>query len=160
MKDYSELKRLAEMAPGTVWRHHIHHHPKSNTYSHTIQTDEDFGEPVAYTETSPRSEHECAAAAFIAAANPAAILALITENESMAEFKEHMVQLREAHGFDSWSSALVEIDKLKAENEVLRKDAGRYRWLREKPIPLEGHDFLSSHEILDYRIDAAMSKEV
>lgn len=45
-----------------------------------------------------------------------------------------------------------------AEVEELRKDAERYRWLRKGSIPLNGHDFLSSNEILDRRIDAAMSK--
>lgn len=34
-------------------------------------------------------------------------------------------------------------------------DAARYRWLRTQNIPLNGHDFLSSHEILDRRVDAA-----
>ena len=50
-------------------------------------------------------------------------------------------------------------DQLKAENEALRKDAERYSWLRQKSLPLDGHDFLSTQEILDRRIDAAMAKE-
>lgn len=61
------------------------------------------------------------------------MLALIAENKSMAEFKEHMVQLRETHGFESWAAALVEIDRLKAENDGLRgqhdRDSGELRKL-------------------------------
>ena len=49
--------------------------------------------------------------------------------------------------------------RLKAENEALRKDAERYRWLRQKQLSLDGHDFLSTQEILDRRVDAAMAKE-
>ena len=45
-----------------------------------------------------------------------------------------------------------------ADVEAMRRDAGRYRWLRERQIPLEGHDFLSTQDILDRRIDAAMAK--
>ncbi|MNI70246.1 hypothetical protein D3C73_1260480 [compost metagenome] len=42
--------------------------------------------------------------------------------------------------------------------EPMRKDAERYRWLRTQCIPLNGHDFLSSHEILDRRVDAKILK--
>lgn len=38
----------------------------------------------------------------------------------MTKFKEHMVELREAHGFDSWAAALVEVDKLRAEVERVK----------------------------------------
>ncbi|EKT4504100.1 hypothetical protein QEM14_001728 [Pseudomonas putida] len=43
--------------------------------------------------------------------------------------------------------------------KALRKDAERYRWLRQRQLPLDGHDFLSTQETLDRRIDAAMAKE-
>lgn len=56
-------------------------------------------------------------------------------------------------------SARRQRDQLKSENEALRNDAERYRWMRQRHIPLEGHDFLSTQEILDRRIDAAMLKE-
>lgn len=86
---------------------------------------------------------------------------LKAENEVMAEFKAHMVSLRETHGFDSWAAALVEIDKL-------RKDADRYRWLRDRsesihqfylstPIWFTGVKF--SKENVDDTIDDAMSKD-
>lgn len=57
-------------------------------------------------------------------------------------------------------SARSAVLTLLAENDSLRKDADRYRWLRQRHIPLEGHDFLSTQEILDRRIDAAMAKEL
>jgi len=56
-------------------------------------------------------------------------------------------------------AAEKERDMLKAELEALRQDAERYRWLRTQCIPLQGHDFLSSHEILDRRVDAKILKE-
>lgn len=122
MADYQELKRLAEAAPGSAWRHHVHHHPKSNTYSHTIQTDEDWGDPVAYTETSPRSEHECAAAAFIAAANPAAVLALIAEVERLQRAEKNDLIAYKAV-LQRQDELRHERDHLKTEVEALRKDA-------------------------------------
>ncbi|MBV4507711.1 hypothetical protein HU751_023040 [Pseudomonas sp. BW13M1] len=56
-------------------------------------------------------------------------------------------------------SARSAVLALLAENDALRKDAERYSWLRQKSLPLDGHDFLSTQEILDRRIDAAMAKE-
>lgn len=50
--------------------------------------------------------------------------------------------------------------QLKTDTEALRKDAERYRWLRQRQLPLDGHDFLSTQEVLDRRIDAAMAKEL
>lgn len=52
---------------------------------------------------------------------------------------------------------LDERDQLKAENEALRKDAERYRWLRRytvKSLPVAG-----ALDSLDSQIDAVMAKE-
>ncbi|MFK3945644.1 hypothetical protein [Pseudomonas fulva] len=57
---------------------------------------------------------------FIGAAGPGKILALLAEIEQLQEHKQHLVDLRETHGFDCWAAALVEIDRFKAENEALR----------------------------------------
>ena len=65
---------------------------------------------------------------------------------------------------------LVELEKLKAENEPLRKDADRYRWLRKvAPSTLnkmqvrattDGGDVLYFHaDRFDPLVDAAMAKE-
>jgi tRNA splicing endonuclease len=45
------------------------------------------------------------------------------------------------------------------EAEALRNDAERYRHLRSIGIVIDGHDFISFHEIADYRIDVAMGKD-
>lgn len=104
---------------------------------------------------------------FIAAANPAVILALLSDIERLERHKQALVDLRVTHGFDSWSAALVEIEKLSAElaglrtgfeaqNEViagLRKDAARYRWI------MENLDLRCDGEYLDgdADVDAAMT---
>jgi len=65
---------------------------------------------------------------------------------------------------------LAEIDQLKAENEALRKDAERYRWLKSRPFrcPTSGPDLavwddhcgdaVRGNEA-DRAIDAAMAEE-
>ena len=61
-----------------------------------------------------------------------------------------------------WSEVLEQSeanDQLLDQVLELSKDAERYRWLRTQCIPLQGHDFLSSHEILDRRVDAKILKE-
>lgn len=104
MTDYSELKRLAEAATAGPW-------VSGGNWVSTVR-----GNSVA---DCPRGDEE-----FIAAANPAAVLALI------------------------------------AENEALRKDAERYRWLRD------GAGYCDTRDIpgmaparMDDFIDQAMSKE-
>lgn len=107
---------------------------------------------------------------------------LQSDNREMTKFKEHMVELREAHGFDSWAAALVEVDKLRAEVERVKslnhqqfgdairknaevdamkadhdeisKDAWRYRWLRDEADPADWE--VLSHQLtreIDRRID-------
>lgn len=90
---------------------------------------------AGYRNTSaewPRTPGGQRMADFSAAANPAAVLELIAEIERLREHKEHLVGLRETHGFDSWSAALVQIDQLKVESKSLRKNAARYEWLRNE----------------------------
>ncbi|MDD2056592.1 hypothetical protein NPS58_03915 [Pseudomonas putida] len=53
------------------------------------------------------------------------LLAADSEIEGLRDHKQHLVDLRETHGFDSWSAALVEVDRLKAENETIRTEAKR-----------------------------------
>ncbi|MFJ2680957.1 hypothetical protein [Pseudomonas sivasensis] len=117
---------------------------------------------------------------FFLACTPAVVLALIAENDriksdnrEMLKFKEHMVELRETHGFDSWAAALVEVDRLRVENDALRKDAERYRWLRSREsaedpeisvtrwtqlTPQSAMGEAPRLEVLDAAIDAAMGK--
>lgn len=159
MNDYSELERLAEAATPGPW---------SFDGPYVCPARVEDGATYVETWRQVADCHQPENTKFIAAANPATVLELIDENKAMAEFKEHMIQLRETHGFESWSAALVEVDRLKAENEALRKDAERYRWLRDSsesihqfylstPIWFTGVKF--SKENVDSTIDAAMSKE-
>jgi hypothetical protein len=72
-----------------------------------------------------------------------------------------------SHGEDGkW--AYSEIIKLRAENEALRKDAERYRWLREADFETEGiieigwgaHEYEHLiREELDATIDNAIKKD-
>lgn len=115
MSDYTELKRLALAATAGPW-----------SYDGSYVCPARIEDGTTYVETW-RSVADCAQpenTKFIAAANPTAVLALIAETDAMAEFKAHMVSLREASGFDSWSAVLVELDRLKAENERLTKAVG------------------------------------
>lgn len=145
--DKANLKALAEAAPKGPWFGPEYDPGTSYVF------DCDLGSLLHY-ESIETEQDSCLR--FVTAANPANILGLLAEIESLQEHKQHLVDLRETYGFESWSAALVEIDQLKAENEALRKDAERYRWLREytvKSLPVAG-----ALDSLDSQIDAAMAK--
>ena len=147
MSDYSELKRLAEAATPGPWAY-------DGSYVCPARTED--GTTYVELWRSIADCHQPENTKFIAAANPVAVLSLIAEVESLREHKQLLVDLREADGYESWASVLVMVDKLKAENEDLRKDAERYRWLRQytvKSLAVSGA--LAS---LDRDIDAAMTK--
>lgn len=124
MDNLTELKRLAEAATQGPW-----------SYDGSYVCPARVEKGTTYVETW-RSVADCAQpenTKFIAAANPATVLALI------------------------------------AENEALRKDSERYRWLRDRsesihqfylstPIWFTGVKF--SKENVDSTIDAAMGKEM
>ena len=146
MNDYSELKRLAEAATPGTW-----------------QTELEYPiiQPAYPARGSIASALIWQDAHFIAAANPAAVLALIAEVESLREHKQLLVDLREADGYESWASVLVMVDKLKAENEDLRKDAERYRFIRRSGgliwTVIESQK-KATGDLYDVGVDAAMSK--
>lgn len=93
---------------------------------------------------------------------PAAdVLALLAEIERLRE-DPHMRAIRSLRG--DCADLMDERDHLKAENEALRKDAQRYRWLRDKQTFIwliqdwfPGEAMLTN---VDADIDAAMAKEV
>lgn len=63
--------------------------------------------------------------------------------------------------FIDWVWALkAERDQLKAENEALRKDTDRYRWLRQDDVEQCRISRQFSEDRMDAEIDAAISKEV
>lgn len=173
MTDYTNLKRLAEAMSLKVWEvAHPNAGARGWEVKHGIEQIAD-----ALTESRAR---------YIAAANPAAVLGLLAEVEWLKRFE---ADCKEWHEKTEWvkKSAQVgelgmhradvlkgRIDRLKAENEALRKDAERYRWLREqeaerglavldvgrweKPATCIALAFPSAEE-LDAAIDHAMSKE-
>lgn len=101
MNDYSELERLAEacLAEEQKCPNEVLTAAEARAYNLLLSDYED-------------------------SANPAAVLALIAENKAMAEFKTHLTELRETRGFESWAAALVEVDRLRAENISLTKTTG------------------------------------
>lgn len=125
MRDYSELKRLAEAATAGPW-------VSGGNWVSTVR-----GNSVA---DCPRGDED-----FIAAANPVAVLALIAENKRLATSDQEATELcdclsvllggiavavrgaeepKTRHGFSDLPSrvktVVSERDQLKAENEVLR----------------------------------------
>lgn len=152
MSDHSELKRLAEAATPGPWAY-------DGSYVCPARTED--GTTYVELWRSIADCHQPENTKFIAAANPAAVLALIAEVESLREHKQLLVDLREADGYESWASVLVMVDKLKAENEDLRKDAERYRFIRRSGgliwtvIEIQKK---ATGDLYDVGVDAAMSK--
>ena len=152
MSDHSELKRLAEAATPGPWAY-------DGSYVCPARTED--GTTYVELWRSIADCHQPENTKFIAAANPAAVLALIAEVESLREHKQLLVDLREADGYESWASVLVMVDKLKAENEDLRKDAERYRFIRRYGgliwTVIESQK-KATGDLYDVGVDAAMSK--
>lgn len=158
--DKKNLKALAEAAPKGPWFGPEYDQGTSYVF------DCDLGSLLHY-ESIETEQESCLR--YVVAVNPSNVLALLAEIEQLQEHKQHLVDLRETHGFESWSAALVEIDRLKAENEALRKDAERYRWLRSRDLETisKGGVFAGStpdnlvlnEETLDQAVDDAMGKE-
>ena len=104
MTDNAELKRLAEAAPEGPWFGPEYAPGTSYVF------DVDLGTLLEYQSIDTEKD---ACLRYVAAANPAAVLALIAENERLVK------HLQNALG---GQMALVrERDLLKAENEALRK---------------------------------------
>ncbi|MBH3361360.1 hypothetical protein [Pseudomonas guariconensis] len=96
--------------------------------------------------------------------NPAAVLSLLAEIEHLQDLVAEW--RRSSPVLPSRACAAI-IDQLKAENEALRKDAERYRWLRDQCGIVEyksiagsvGRGMLPSGEKLQAAVDAAMARE-
>lgn len=184
MSDFSELKRLAEAATPGPWECREAEESAAICHAHGWVAD-DFSEQTIIDTR------------YMAAANPAAILALIAENERLTgdlkdvepsfDDVERLCKVLGYLGVSTpesgheqaarWLSlvrylirtaetskllrqdaqAVAEYHQLKAENEALRLDAERYRWLREytiRSLPVEG-----ALESLDRQIDSRRGKE-
>lgn len=166
MSDYSELKRMAEAAPEGPWFGPEYAPGTSYVF------DVDLGTLLEYQSIDSEKD-DCLR--YVAAANPAAVLALIAENKrnqrivlsacmSMGAIGESLGLDMDSDG-DEMLGMVAELkaerDQLKAENEALRKDADRYRWLRndmnDVAITFGVHSWEDlSGEFMDSAIDAAM----
>lgn len=134
MTDYTELKRLAETAPSGPWlAENDSLYFRDDGYTRHL-LDADAGHDV-------EDEAYYAALNFIVAANPAAVLALIAENERLQESHEQICtnynqvsyaseergkqrdQLKAELEHTGYDHDLLrnERDQLKAENEALRE---------------------------------------
>ncbi|KTC25449.1 hypothetical protein AO392_14590 [Pseudomonas putida] len=108
---------------------------------------------------------------FLQQAMPKTILALLAEIERLSppagqvSYQQQMEAWKSASSQDlrARGELMIQVDELKAENETLRKDAQRYRWLRDKQTFIwliqdwfPGEAMLTN---VDADIDAAMAKE-
>ena len=78
----------------------------------------------------------------------------------MAAHEEELFRVRQdrdAH-FGEMMRALERVDAMKAECEKLRKDAERYRWLRDGNGYYPEENYLRGGVELDAAIDAAMQE--
>jgi hypothetical protein len=130
---------------------------------HVITDEWDLAEVHVTTGANPMADAE-----FMAAASPATVLALLAEIERLEKFEDWFVRLDQVEQTLS-ASFKAERDQLKAENEALRKDAKRYRFLRNQHWPVAelavvcnpkvsvklGHD-CPSGDRLDQQVDGAM----
>lgn len=82
------------------------------------------------SEAGPNQAEIDAVTAFMGAATPATVLALLAEIERLERFEDWFVRLDQVEQSLA-ASYKADRDQLKAENEALRKDAERYRWLRQ-----------------------------
>ncbi|WP_448679963.1 ead/Ea22-like family protein [Pseudomonas nicosulfuronedens] len=166
MTDLTKLKELAELATPGPWSA-IWEEGDDTAWPNLFPIIQaDSGETVIGNEGFYSDlEQDKANAQFCAAANPQAILGLIAEIAGIKAETEF------------WNAAAIshleEVDRLKAENAALRKDAERYRWLRflprgnrhggmtimlakDRPSPNQWCGDTIREEALDAAIDAAL----
>ena len=126
MNDHSELERLAEAATPGPW-----------SYDGSYVCPARVEDGTTYVETW-RSVADCAQlenTKFIAAANPAAVLALIADLENLRSNHEHVIALNHQQFGDAIRKN-AECDQLKAENEALRNAAFEVlNWIEAKHRP-------------------------
>lgn len=119
MTDNTELKRLAEAAPEGPWFGPEYAPGTSYVF------DVDLGTLLEYQSIDSEKD---ACLRYVAAANPAMVLALIAENERLQSAARTLDRLCYTdNGGELWKPPLGQkpdfslMDQLKAENEALRK---------------------------------------
>lgn len=162
MKDYSELKRLAEAATPGEWTSSENH---DGRFWHIRSGNQAIGATHAASKKSVMAGTFEANAKFIAKANPSAVLELIDE----VEILKYDCQVANS----CVNAEKKESKRIIDENESLKKDAARYRWLRDESIDPGsvidkkiGHSYVGGYPIWEYRagkelddsIDTAMTE--
>lgn len=117
MSDHRELKRLADAAPEGPWFGPEYAPGTSFVF------DVDLGTLLEYQSIDSEKD---ACLRYVAAANPAVVKALIAENERLLT---DLREVKDAKNGLSWAfgEIKIECDKLKTDNEALRKDAELYQ---------------------------------
>ena len=139
MTDYSELKRLAEAL--------IKANDALNDHESLEKLETFHAADEALQEALP----------------PESVLAMIAEVEHLTVVAQTSIA-QASEAAKEMAGARMTLGNLKAENEALRKDAERYRWLRDacgvvaykKIAGSIGPGMLPSGERLDCVIDAVM----
>jgi hypothetical protein len=146
MSDYNELKKAAEACGPLPWRLiELGVTRLGVRDDHGFIAFMDISHPAKYGACPDRE----AKARFIGHATPAAVVALIAELDEAKNGMKHSGAIRlkkelerlkaEVESFkqgakaeaDAGDEARAEVRKLKAENESLRKDAERYRFVSQ-----------------------------
>lgn len=153
--DTAELRKLAEAAPEGPWFGPEYAPGTSYVF------DVDLGSLLHYESIETEQD---ACLRYVAAANPAVVLALLAEIDGLtAQHGRDSTELRRL--CQARDDARRERDQLKADNEALRKDAERYQWLIRR-ISKSQYYFLGAQltsntvEGVGAAVDAAMAKEV
>lgn len=169
MKEYSELKRLAENATPGEWSHeqdNLYFYEDGYT-RHMMELSE--GSDIGYVEQKHNSD-------FIAAANPEVILELIAEVEALKAERDYCRRVAD-HNLDLGVQYMNERDQAKTDNELLRAEINhlkpcplystrmnstRYLWLRDSHIGDDPESInleCGPNNGLNSAIDAAMSNK-
>lgn len=170
--DTNKLKDLAEkLAPAYQEPWESHRHSASAVTVGAVGEDGEYSDfiDVRISDYSAFDEHDDELGQWIAAATPKTILALLDENDGLRSRLE--IDERTPHDGIACRDETIKVldekcDRLKAENEVLRKDAARYRWLRERDLEtirqggvfagMTPENIVLNQEDLDAAIDAAL----
>lgn len=179
MKDYSELKMLAEAMKG--WDKMTECWP-SDENGPDLQIgrldEEDNRWPLMTVDTEQYDQEQDApkVAQYYAAANPAAVLALIAEVEALKDERDYCRRVAD-HNLDLGVQYMNERDKAKTDNELLRAEINhlkscplystrmnskRYLWLRDSHIGDDPESInleCGPNNGLNSAIDAAMSNK-
>ena len=140
MTNWDELKRLAEEATGGDW-YAGNAYDKRFIAAYQVIVKIEEGNYVILEGNQNFIEDANRNVAYVAAANPKTILELIAENERLRDIANEQRHRLEClgEGTDGSTTALTRIgrleyerDQLRAEVEALRKDAERYRHLKDQ----------------------------